>query len=176
MGPTRQNGRNDARARGGFTLAEALLASTILAIVAATATLPFTAGVQQVNEAAKLEQAVALGQAMMEEILARPFFEPDERIASPGPGPDETSRELFNNIDDFDGYAESVGDLRNFENAVITDPSSDGFWRDVSVDYVSFPGLGQAGDDVNSFVHIRVRVYHNNALLVTLDRVASRED
>jgi len=184
MGQNAKHGRGDAaRARGGFTLAEALIASTVLAIVSATASLPFAAGVQQVDEAAKLEQAVALGQAMMEEILARPFFEPDERIASPGPEPDETARELFNNIDDFHGYAESVGDLRNFENALITDASASGFWREVTVEYATFPGLGQlppedpeANDHEQSFVHIQVRVYHNTALLATLNRIAGRED
>jgi type II secretory pathway pseudopilin PulG len=163
-------------ARPAFTLAEALLAAVILAIVSATAALPFAAGIQQTNEAAKLEQAVELGQAMMEEVLARPFFEHDERTASPGPGAGETSRELFDNIDDFDGYAESDKVLRDFEDQVVADESLSGFWRSVSVDYVTLSGLGQAAGDTDSFVHVRVDVYYNNALLVTLDRIASRED
>lgn len=163
-----------AKARGGFTLAEALIASTILAMVAATATLPFVAGLQQAEEAAIQEQGVALGEAMMEEVLARSFFEEDERIAAPGPDAGETSRDVFDNIDDFHGYTEETDGLRDFENAVVTDASLTGFWRQVSVAYVSFPE--QVADDVNSFVHIQVRVYHGNRLIVTLDRMASRED
>jgi len=162
--------------RGGFTLAEALLASTVLAVVSASAALPFAAGIQQTNEATRLEQAVALGQALMEEILARPFFEVGERVASPGPGPDETTKNLYNNLDDFDGYAEVGGTVLDFDGTPLTDDALSGYTRQASVQYVSFAALGQKAADVNSFVHIQVRVYHNGTLLVTLDRIASRED
>jgi Tfp pilus assembly protein PilV len=163
------------RKGSGFTLAEALIATTVLAIVSATAALPFAAGMQQTNEAAKLEQAAALGQAMMEEILARPFFQPGNTTAVPGPGAGETSRPLFDNVDAFDGYAESDHVLRDFQNAVVTDASASGFWRQVSVQYVTLPSLNPATTDVNSIVHVQVKVYSNNALLVTLDRLVSRE-
>ncbi len=162
--------------RRGFTLVEAMLSASILAIVSASAALPFAAGIQQTNEAARLEQAVELGQAMMEEILARPFFEPESRAVVLGPGAGETSRELFNNLDDFHKFAESTDDLRNFANTAITDASLSGFRRQVTVEYVTLPGLGQKGDDVNSFVHIQVKVFDGTALIVTLDRLASRED
>lgn len=161
--------------RGGFTLAEALLATTVLAIVAASAAFPFAAGVQQTNEAAKLEQAAALGQAMMEEIMARSFFEPNEPVASPGPGAGEDSRPLFNNIDDFHGYVEAGQTLRDFQDNTNSDPTLAGFWRQVSVQYVTMPALNQAAYDVNSFVRIQVSVYHGSTLLVTLSRIASRE-
>lgn len=177
MGRTDRNRVLVARAsRGGFTLIEALIAASILAIVSATAALPFAAGLQQTNEAARLEQAVALGQAMMEEILARPFFDPSDPNASLGPELGETSRMDFNNIDDFHGFAETAETLSTFEEADIKDASADGFWRTVTVEYVSFPGLGQAADDVNGLVHVQVRVYHKSALMVTLDRLVSREN
>ncbi|MFH1416763.1 MAG: type II secretion system protein [Planctomycetota bacterium] len=162
--------------RRGFTLAEALLSATILAIVSASAALPFAAGIQQANEAARLEQAVELGQAMMEEVLARPFFEPGDRVANPGPELGEATRKMFTNIDDFHAFAEAAGQLRNFNNTAITDATLSGYRREVTVAYVTLPGLGQAGDDVDSFVHIQVRVYDGNALMVTLDRLAGRED
>lgn len=158
----------------GFTLAEALLASTILAIVGATTTLPFVAGVQRTNEAARLEQAVALGQAMMEEILARPFFVPGVRTPAPGPDWGETSRDKFDNIDDFHGFSESASGLKDYRNVAITDASCAGLWRDVTVTYVTFPN--QASSDTNCFVLIRVRVMDGNAPLVTLNRIAARED
>ena len=158
----------------GFTLAEALLASTILAIVGATTTLPFVAGVQRTNEAARLEQAVSLGQAMMEEVLARPFFEPGMRTPAPGPGPGETSRDKFDNLDDFHGFTESATGLKDYRNVAITDTSCAGLWRDVTVTYVTFPN--QAASDTNSYVSIRVRVMDGNAPLVTLNRIVSRED
>jgi len=163
------------RRRKAFTLAEALLATTVLAIVAASAAFPFAAGVQQTNEAAKLEQAAALGQAMMEEILARSFFEPGDPTAIPGPGGDENTRMKLNNLDDFDGFVETGQILRDFQGNANTDPSLAGFWRQVSVQYITMPALNQAADDVNSFVRIQVNVYQGATLLVTLSRIASRE-
>jgi type II secretory pathway pseudopilin PulG len=163
-------------ALGAFTLAEALLAATILAIVSSTAILPFLAGNQQVNEAAKLEQAAALGQALMEEILARPFSDPDGSPYTPGPEAGETSRNLFDNIDDFNGYSEAVGGIRNFKNAAVTAPSTNGFWRQASVTYVTFPALNQQTSDVNSLARIAVQVYYGNTLLLKLDRITTREN
>lgn len=162
------------RRRGGFTLAEALLASVILAIVAATATLPFTAGVINSTEAQKLEQAVELGQAMMEEVLSRPFYGPKQTSPTPGPEPEETARLLYDSIDDFDGYSESDFILRDFKNNPITDPVVEGYWREIKVQFVSYPNM-QPGD-VNSLALITVKVYRHSSLLVTLSRLISRED
>lgn len=153
---------------------EALLASTILAIVASAAVLPLAAGVQQVNAAADLEQATALGEAMMEEVLARPFFEPGQSAPSPGPETGEVNRLKFKSIDDFDGYTETIGNMKTFENTSIADASVSDYWRTVSTQYVSFPN--QDPTDANSFIHVQVKVYRDTVLLVTLDRIVSRED
>jgi len=169
-----ENNRHRRAAHPAFTLAEALLAATILAVVAASATLPFISGTQQMQASARLEQATALGQALMEEILARPFFEPAERLAAPGPGPGETTRNLFNNIDDFHGLTESAGNVRNYQNTLVTDAGTSGLWRTASVQYVTFPGQDAA--DVNSFVHIHVTVFDGTDPIVALDRIAARED
>jgi len=173
-GYNQQLRRRRARRRPAFSLAEALIASTILAIVTASASLPFAAGVQQANEAARLEQAVAQGQALMEEVMGRPFFEPSSRTPAPGPDSGETTRELFDNIDDFNGYTESVTGLRNYLNQPITDSALAGLWRSVTVQYVSF--AGQAALDANAYAIVAVNVWDGNALLVRLVRLASRED
>lgn len=159
--------------RRAFTLAEALLSATILAIISASATLPFIAGAQQAREAARMEQAVAMGEAMMEEIMARPFFVPSDRTPSPGPDAGLT-RETFDNIDDFHGYAEAPGEARSFKNVVITDSSVDEFWRSATVEYVTFPN--QSAGDTNSIVRITVRVFDGTSPVVTLSRIACRED
>ena len=150
------------------------MATTILAIIATGAALPFIAGTQQIQHAAKLEQAVGFGEALMEEILARPFYESDVRLASPGPGAGETSRDLYNNMDAFDGLTESSGGLRDFQNTAVTDEAASGLWRSATVQYVRLPD--QPADDRLAFVHIQVLVYQDGELLVRLDRLASRED
>lgn len=170
----RQQHARYARRRGGFTLVEALLASTVLAIVAASASLPFSAGVQQANEAAKLECMVALGQALMEEILTHPLLDPTNRVAVPGPESGETTRDKFDNIDDYHGYTEQITGLKDYKNQSITDPSLTGLWRDVSVQYVTF--AGQQASDTNSYAKIIVRVWNGNTVMLTLTRLAARED
>ncbi len=170
----KSSGRFRPYRRGGFTLAEALLASTILAITAAAAALPFAAGTQAANAALELEQAVELGQALMEEILARPFLAPEDPVVALGPDAGESHRKDYNAIDDFHGLTEQGDVLRNYKEGVLADMSLFGFWRDVTIEYVSFPE--QKSGDVNSFVHVQVRVHHGSKLLVTLDRLVCRED
>ncbi len=160
--------------RGGFTLAEALLASTVLAITAASAALPFAAGTMNANAALELEQAVELGDALMEEIIARPFLAPEDPVVALGPEAWEVNRKDYNAIDDFHGLSEQNDVLRNYKEVALVDESFEGFWRDVTIEYVSFPE--QPAGDVNSFVHVQVRVYHDTKLLVTLDRLVCRED
>ncbi len=165
--------------RPAFTLAEALLATTILSVVAATALLPFAAGLQNTQEAIKFEQAVELGEALMEEVLARPFFAPSSTAKSPGPDSGESSRKLYNEIDDFHGLSEynaisQKATLVDYAGDELSAPQFAGYHREVSVSYVTFDDQ-PAGDD-DAFVHVQVRVYHEKNLLVTLDRLVARED
>jgi prepilin-type N-terminal cleavage/methylation domain-containing protein len=175
MGGLLTNRTRQSCGRGrGFTLVEALLATTVLAIVSASAALPFVAGVHQANEAARMEQAVALGQALMEEILTRPVLDPTGRGATPGPESGESARNLFDNIDDFNGYSEQATGLRDYKNVAITDSVLSGFWRDAAVQYVTF--ANQQTADTTGYAKITVRVWDGNANMVTLTRVAARED
>lgn len=160
--------------RLGFTLAEALLAATVLAIVAASATLPFAAGVQNTVEAGNLERAVELGESMMEEVLARPFFAVGQTTPTPGPDSGETDRSKYNSIDDFNNFAETQGDVRDYRNQTMPTASADGYRRSVTVEFVTF--TNQATGDTNSLAHVQVKVYKNTNLLATLDRLVTRED
>lgn len=149
------------------------MAATVLAIVAASAVIPFTAGVQQVNEAGKIDEATALGEALMEEILARPFFTPSDR--NPSPGPDSgTNRDQYDNVDDFHGYSESPGSLKNFKNQSKSASTSNTLWRSSSVEYITFPN--QSPGDTNSFVRVTVQVYDGTTQLVRFTKVVARED
>ena len=120
------------------------------------------------------EQATALGEAMMEEVLARPFFEPGQTAPTLGPDGSESNRQQFKSIDDFASFSESVGNLGDFQDNAISDTSVAGFLRTVSIQYVTFPN--QDPSDVNGFMRIQVKVYRDSVLLVTLDRIVSRED
>ena len=150
------------------------MASSILAIVAVTAVLPFTVGTQNAVEAQRLEQAVELGEALMEEILARSFLAPGESAPTPGPESGETTRQSYNSIDDYSGYSESDRIIRNFKGAPVNDPSMADFWRTVTVTYVTFPS--QQTGDTNSLARIEVSVFYGTRLMAKLSRLVSRED
>lgn len=164
----------DRSHRRGITLLESLMAATVLSIVATSALLPFTAGASHALAAIRLQKATAYGQAMMEEVLARPFYGPDGTTNPPGPDTAfEDRRHRYDDLDDFNGFTEQVTGMNDYINQPITDPDATGLWRDVTITYVSFPGQQTA--DTNSYILVRVRVWDGNALLVTLHRLVARE-
>src|SRR5262245_20359099 len=115
---TKSTKTNRLLLRRGISLAEALLASVILAIVGATATLPFVAGMQHIQEASKLDQAVSLGQALMEEVMARPFDIVNSTSSSTAPAAGTLDRSQYKTIKQFAGYSESDKKARDFQGAV----------------------------------------------------------
>lgn len=165
--------------RRAFTLVEALMASTILAVVAASASLPFIAVAQQSNAAGEYETAAELGEELMEEILARPFFAPGERTPSPGPESGETERKYYNAIDDFNNYSEKrlVGTkfLSDYKGEGVTESQMDGYWRQSTVEYVRMPDQS-ASDSSYAFARITVEVFRDKRSLVKLVRLKARED
>lgn len=160
--------------RRGFTLAEALLATTVLAIVGATATLPFVAGMQNIQEAAKLDRAVSLGQALMEEIMARPFDVVTTTASPSTPALGTLDRSKYFTILQFNGYSEDGVQPLNFDGTVINDPLYAGYKRVVSVAAISYPG--QDPVDTGNLVHVQVQVFLNKLMIVRLDRLAAREN
>ena len=70
----------------GFTLMEALLATAILAMAIFAITMPFSTAAASEQLDGRQTLAVALAQEMMEEILAKPFDDPNG-ASTPGPEP-----------------------------------------------------------------------------------------
>lgn len=147
---------------------EALLASTILAMAVTAILMPFTAGAQ--NEQADARRTVAgmLAQEMLEEIVSKPFYDPDG-YSEPGPEPGEISRDFFDNMDDYHGYSEPPGSILSFDSDAATDPAAADLSRHVEVAYVHVSG--QSADEDPTFVQIRVEVRHGGNPLVRLTRL-----
>ena len=157
--------------RRGFTLMEALLASAILLIGVLSVTVPFTSAAR--NERADSQQtlAVALAQEMMDEVLSKRFFdsEPNGNYHL-GPEPNEISRGLFDNYDDYAGYAEPAGSIRNFRGEACTDDLAADLSRSVLVSYVRVPG--QSVSEPCTFVLIQVTIWEGPKQIVSLSRLA----
>src|SRR5262245_7814799 len=71
--------------RRGLTLAECLVALTILPLAVVGVAFSVTAGQQQSFEALRQERAATLAEALMEEILAKPYADPQGTTTT---GPD----------------------------------------------------------------------------------------
>lgn len=132
----------------GFTLAEAMIATVVLGIAAAGVLLPFTSGAAAQNDSVNRTLAAKLAGELMEMIVATPFA-------------------LI--VDSYDGYAESIGQVKGQDGQIIAGPSYAGFSRDASCEYVCTPqesGIGGA-----KFILATIRVYHNGSQIVVVKRL-----
>lgn len=109
--------RRACRRARGFTLAEALLAAAILSFSVAAIAQAVVAGQMHTYEALHQLRGMTLAEALMEEILAQPWDDPND-TTTPGPEADELDRTMFDNIDDYDGFAEAAGDVADGAGAV----------------------------------------------------------
>src|SRR5215212_511480 len=86
--------------RKGFTLAEGLVASVVLAVAVGGIIAPISASYQQTQTVKQSSIAISMAQQLMDEILSKPFADPSDLSTTLGPEADEGSRTLFDNVDD----------------------------------------------------------------------------
>jgi hypothetical protein len=144
------------------------LAAVILLTAISAITLPFVAGARAEQVDARMCLAVSLGQEMMEEILAKPFLDP-QGATTVGPDAGETRRSRFDNVDDYHGYSEAAGQIADAAGAFITTPAAQGLSRQVTAQYVYVSG--QDTGQPATFVRVTVTVAYNGSALVTLTRL-----
>lgn len=89
-----------------------MFALAILPLAVTAIAYAVTAGQMQAAEALRQSRAATLAEALMEEILAKPYEDP-EGASTPGPDEGEISRADFDNADDYHGYNEPAGGLKN---------------------------------------------------------------
>lgn len=102
--------RDPRRRAQGFTLAEVLFASAILAFIVAGLTQTIVTGQTHTYNALHEERALSLAEALMEEALALPYADRGGDT-TPGPDDNEPTRDRFDGLDDFDGFSEDAGEL-----------------------------------------------------------------
>ena len=147
--------------RRGFTLIEAMMAVMVLGIAAASVLLPFISGAAVRAEGINRTLAARLASDLMEQILRLPFHDPDGG-SSVGPEPGETGPSSFDNIDDYHGYTESQGQVKDAAGVVFTDSVYANFSRNVTCEYVYVPPQ-QAESDPSKCEFIRVKVQVNQS-------------
>ncbi len=158
-----------------MTLMEALLASTMLAMGASAVLLPFSVGAQSETEDARRTFALYLGRELMEEIISKPF---DDPAGGGGLGPDggESSRALFDNIDDYngyeDGYGKSISRLVGMNGQIINGAAIEGLQREAAIAYIHVSG--QDSGDAPNFVRVEVKMKYKGDDLLTLRRLVHK--
>jgi len=123
-----------------LTIVEAVMSTVILAFAVTAVAAALFAGTQQAYEAVDVRLANEAAQALLEEILAKPYNDPQGASAL-GPEAGETSRTLFDNVDDYHNYSEAVGTLKDATGTAYPAPYAK-FSRSVTVAATSLQPTG----------------------------------
>ena len=125
-----------------ITLAESMIAMTVLLIIVVAVCTAISSGGMQMYESLNAQRAISLAEELAESVLALPYNDPNGP-SNPGPEPGETDVSKFDNADDFHGYKESPGQLKDAAGDLY--PSEyQVFSREVTAEYTSqtISGLG----------------------------------
>jgi len=142
------------KARRGFTLAEAIMATVVLGIAAAGVLLPFTSGARVRAEGMRRTLAAKLASDLMEEIISIEF---DQIVTEYG-----TYAELQGHI---------VSDF--FTRAEFTDPMYANFSRDASCVNVDVPVSPTKFSEDVEFIRATVRVFYSGKQIATVNQLIS---
>ena len=162
--------------RRGFTLAEAMMAVVVLGIAAAGVLLPFVSGTAVRLEGIQRTLAARLASDLMEQIIRRPYHDPNgtEYDVIPGPDAGKTGFAAYDNIYDFYGYTETEGQVKDAAGAVFTDPMYANFSRNVICDYVYVPPQPEESDPAKcEFISITVKVEYSGKEMAAISRLVS---
>ncbi len=163
------------RANWGFTLFESLLAALLVGIAATAFGSALIAGLTQNQAAVQYVVATNLASAMMNEIVAKPFADPQTpSLLTLGPESGETVRSGFDNADDYHGLSESAGQLHGPDGQCLAAPSLALYSRSVTAAYVNLPGHDPQLPP--AFLRVTVEVKYNGTPLVTLNRLISSQE
>ncbi len=164
------------RRQQGFTLAEAMITLVVLSIAAAGVLLPFSSGAVVRAEGLRRTLGARLASDSIEQVISRPFHDPDgsEYDYNLGPDAGETTYEQFDNIDDFHDYLEPQGQIKDVGGTLFTDLAYINFSRYVTCEYVTVPQQpSQSEPEKCNFVLVTVQVYYNGKLIANIQRLVS---
>jgi len=165
-------GKRPAASRRGFTLAESLMASAILAVAVVGIVIPLSASHQQSRASDRSAAGAALARQLLDEIVSRPFEDPTDFSRTLGPEADETSRKDFDNVDDYHGYTDQTLSAKLLDGSALPWSGGETYQRAVSVEYRQTP----AGSAVSSgdFAMVTARVTLPDGQTVTAQRLVCR--
>ncbi|MEA2708341.1 MAG: hypothetical protein QOF78_942 [Phycisphaerales bacterium] len=140
----------------GYTLAESLIASVVLAIAIVGIAGTLAASYQQNTVRGNTTTALNLAQQLMEEIAAKPLELPVGQTNQPGWAQGQTDRRQYDTINDYHGYADLSGTIQSADGGTINLSDGGSYQRSVSVQSGAVPA-GLTGP-ANDFVMVTVTV------------------
>jgi prepilin-type N-terminal cleavage/methylation domain-containing protein len=126
--------RAPAGRRYAFTLIECLMATVVLSVAVLAVVYAVAAGQKETYATLDDMRAQSLAEALMEEVIAHPYA-PQGDGNSQGPESGET-RATFVSADDFDGFTEAAGTLKDATGTAYPAPYQ-GFSRGVSAAFTT---------------------------------------
>jgi MSHA pilin protein MshD len=139
--------------RAGFSLIEVTMATLVTGILLSGSLAAFAQLHGRQKNMAIMEFADLIEHDLMQEIISFPYSEPSVTTVSTGPDAGETSRSLYDDIDDYHGWTESFATTRT--GSAI--PAGGRFRRSVTVEFVrtsnmAIPSLTNQGARVITIV------------------------
>ena len=153
------------RSHRGFTIAEALVATVIVGLMAVTALSTVAASIHYQGRAADRAVGGLFAQALMAEVLTQAYQDPNLPTTALGPeaGEGTTSRVNWNDVDDYNGWTESP--LQNKDGSII--PNTTGWKRSVVVAWVNVTNPSLVSATETGCKLITVTVSHNGFVVAT---------
>ena len=160
--------------RRGYTLAESLIASVVLAIAIVAISGTLAASYQQNTTRGNTTTAINLAQQLMEEITAKPIALPPDQVNKPGWPQGQTDRRLYDTVDDYHGYADFSGSVQAADGTTVnlSNCSNGSFQRRVTVQSGAVPA-GLTGPPAD-FVMVTVTVTMPQNQNVSVSQLVTR--
>lgn len=142
--------RRTAQHNGGFSLAEAMIATAVLAVATAGVLLPFTSGAAVRTEGTRITLGAKLAADLMEQILC-------------------TAADDI--VTEWDGHVESQGNVTDAGGAIFSDPAYAKFSREVACEYWWMPQQDEQAPA--QFIRVEVRVQYDGRDIAVIERLVA---
>lgn len=153
--------------RRGYTLAESLIASVVLAAAVVGISGTLSASYQQSAVRGNLTTALQLAQQLMEEIASKPIDVPSNTTDKPGWSNGQTDRTLYDNVIDYNGYTEVSSSIHLWDGSTIDLGNGGSYTRSVAVTSNALPsGLTGTASDFY-LVTITVQMPHSQSVSIS---------
>jgi Tfp pilus assembly protein PilV len=154
------------RFHSGFTLAESLIASVVLAAAVIGISGALTTSYQQSRFLDQTATALSLARELMEEIAAKPFSDPDGIAEASYP-----TRATRDNVADYHNYTDQSTTLATISGTVRNLTGSDVYTRAVTVTAGPKPSQLAASASIDNFKTVTVLVTTPSGQKVTISQL-----